>query len=120
MATKKKTSTVKMGDYVRVNKTTIGVVCGFDQVMNEDNYEYEDSTEYCYVASVDRYGETNRNLERISRLKKIQAPQYVVVWSDHYNDPFCQFETRADALKFAAKQRKNSDIVEVRVYKLTK
>lgn len=111
MAKKSTTKKIEVGNYVRVNKTTIGVVVGRSP-FEED---------VVYVASVDRDGDTNHNTYVTRRLTKIAAPQYVVVWSDEYSDPFCQFETKAEADKFAAGLRKKTrSIVEVRVYKLTK
>lgn len=125
MATKKSTKvSLKKGDYVRVNKKTIGVVVGIDDSHYDSEGNWNDeriATGQVYVASVDQYGDANNaDLYKATKLTKIKAPEYVVVWSNEDTDPFCQFETRAEANIFATKLRKDKQVVEVRMYKLTK
>lgn len=127
MATKKTVKKAKLavGDYVRVNKNTIGVVTGFEENIDYGNYDDDGDNivlppDTAFVAMVDQYGENDNNTYLLKTLTKINAPEYVVVWTDKYDDPFTQFATRVEADKFVAKKRKDKDIAEVRIYKLTK
>jgi exosome complex RNA-binding protein Csl4 len=124
MAAKKKLPKFELGDTVRLSKSEVGVISniGLEEEYNESTGTFESTGKVnaMYVQVVDQSGESDeRYVYPITRVKKVKI-EYVVVWTDGYSDPFTQFETRAEADKFAAKKRKQSDVVDVRVYKLTK
>lgn len=124
-STKKVAVTWKKGEYVRYDKKPAVITdVIMEELYDEDSGEYRGlgtKPEQVSVEYVTENGDSeSENIYEIKKLTKIPAPQYVVVWTDADSDPFTQFETKAVADKFVAKKRKEADVVEVRIYKLTK
>lgn len=115
MATKKRE--LKVGDWVKV-RGTVGVVTGHEET--EDSSFDMVPTGNVYVEWMDKEGESNNSTFKSGRLVRASAPEYVVVWTDEYSDPFTAFSNRPEADKFAARKRKTSGVCDVRIYKLTK
>lgn len=120
MAKKKVFKTnLKVGDTVKINRTTVGVIQGFDNLLDLKTGKDHEDKEHSYVAYVDARGRADTNFVRTARLTKTKI-EYVVVWTDNHSDPFTQFSSRSAAEKFAAGKRQDKDVAEVRIYRLTK
>lgn len=128
MSAKKKVKKVPVkwnkGEYVRYNKmpaviTSIEMEDEFDD--DKQKWLETDKVNSILIEFINEYGDSDSlTVFETKKLTKIPAPGFVVVWTDENSDPFTQFETKAAADKFVAKKRKDSDVVEVRMYKLIK
>lgn len=71
-----------------------------------------------YVATVDDKGEGETFYHREDELKGIEAPKFVVAWSNTYTDPFTYATSLVAAKRLAARRRVGGyRVVEARIFK---